>query len=124
MDYSIQKCIHGAALGLLADPINEAYHENDRKAKDELRALSDHHFNNRRKHYTMGSEGLCKGKDVKLHDLAMLAHEFAGNHYDRMRSQLPDDFHNDRDFYDKLHNLISSRADKKTKDCGIDPLSK
>jgi hypothetical protein len=48
-----------------------------------------------------------------------MAHQYASSHYARNMDFLPENYHQDREFFDKLNSLISNNADKKSKDCGI-----
>jgi len=122
--------INKAAAELLGfEPINEAYHAKDREAKGEVRDSYLHHSNMVGRHQAVSS-GVSKDKDLTKHDLAIIAHTFAAKHFNNLSgsnygeigggSQLPADYHTDRDFYDKLNKLVSGRANAKSKECGLD----
>jgi hypothetical protein len=107
-----------------AEPLDEAYHEKDRDAKKEIDGYLDHHGQMMTRHANMAAAE-TKGKELSKHDLASIAHTFALNHFSKMRDgggaygRLPEDYHHDREFYDKLNGMVSKRADGKSKDCGV-----
>lgn len=113
-----------AATMLKGEPINEGYNEKDREAKSELMDYFRHHSQMINRHNDV-SRGETKCKELSKHDLAGIAHQFAFEHFNRLngngfnRGGLPEDYHQDRDFYDKLNGLVSKRADGKSKDCGV-----
>jgi len=123
MDFSKTIRLNQAALSLLGEgTINEAYHEKDREAKKELADYLQHHYIMRNRHQDV-ARGTTKNKELSKHDLACLAHDFACAHFNGLQnsmSGLPQDYHQDRDFYDKLNKLVSSRADSKSKEAGVD----
>lgn len=111
-------------------PLDEAYHEKDKIVKKEIDDFLMHHNNMQSKHRSMMG-ALSKDKEISKHDLAILAHKFASSHYQNLggsnilngsfgsHSGLPEDYHNDKDFYDKLNGMVTKRADSKSKDCGV-----
>lgn len=118
--------INKAAAELLGfDTINEAYHAKDREAREEIFANQVHHQKMVGRHQAI-SAGTTKDKDLTKNDLAIIAHSFASKHFNNLgqisgyNGQVPEDYHQDRDFYDKLNKLISGRANAKSKDCGVD----
>lgn len=128
MELSQLQKLNAIAMDLLkGEPINEAYHEKDKEVRKELADLLNHHYIMQNKHKQVQG-ALSKGKEISKHDLAILAHKFASNHYKNLSGfqqstladgNLPEDYHHDRDFYDKLNNMVTKRADQKSRDCGV-----
>lgn len=129
MELSQLQKLNAIAMDLLkGEPINEAYHEKDKEVRKELADLLNHHYNMQSKHQQVQG-ALSKGKEISKHDLAILAHKFAASHYQNLSGfernsllsdrNLPEDYHHDRDFYDKLNNMVTKRADQKSRECGV-----
>jgi hypothetical protein len=123
MNLSQLQKINAISAELLgAKPINEAFHPKDREAKDDIRANCGHHYQMRDKHTNISST-LSKDKDIMQNDLALIAHDYAIKHYNNLGGNhiggIPEDYHQDRDWYDKLNKMVSLRADNKSKDCGV-----
>ena len=126
MNFSQAQDIKSVASSILSEEkLDEAYHEKDRDAVKELNDYFLHHSLMRQKHEDV-SRGVAKNKELTKHDLAIIAHKFALEHFGNLkgtgygRNALPEDYHQDREFYDKLNGSVSKRADGKSKECGVD----
>jgi hypothetical protein len=119
--------IHEEIVKMLQGPIDEAFNEKDSSAKKEVQEKTFHHMTMKDRHMSMKDAAKMKDKDKTAHDLAILAHDFAAKHYSGLGGNdgsyfnqgLPQDYHQNRDFYDKLNKLVSSNADSKSKECGV-----
>jgi hypothetical protein len=116
------------SLKMLQDePLNEAYHKDDRSALDEIKKLMNHHTEMQMRHKAMMNGS--KDKDMSKHDLCCMAHSFACKHYGNLGANaynygeygngLPQDYHINKEFYDKLNTMVSKNADQKSKECGV-----
>ena len=114
-----KKAIEDFLSGVDKKPLDEAFHEKDREAKKELKDNFNHHLAMIIKHQNLVG-ATAKTKELTKHDLAILAHQYAQGHYGRLLNNFPEDYHLDRDFFDKHNGLVSKRADSKSKDAGVD----
>ena len=114
-----KKTIEAFLRGSDKKPLDEAFHEKDREAKKELEDKYYHHIAMLIKHKSL-SAVTENTKTLAKHDLASLAHDYAIGHFDRLLNKFPEDYHRDRDFFDKHNSLVSKRADDKSKDSGTD----
>ncbi len=128
MGYSENSNINQAAYELLTGvEINEAFHEKDRTAVKEIDNKQRHHSDMIGRHMS-SMNASNKDKDLNKHDLALVAHEYASRFYSGLtrygdgmmgtRSPIPD-YHNDKEFYDKMGNMATKRANDKSKECGV-----
>lgn len=129
MEYTQNLNINQAVYEFLkGEPINEAFHEKDRGAVKEIGAKSAHHHQMINRHMNAMNAGGNKDKELNKHDLAIMAHSFASKFYNNLTNydhngfggaQPVADYHNDKEFYDKMGDMATKRANGKSKECGV-----